>query len=690
MSSFNTWNSFYSPDRRERIFTPKCYQRLSFNAKIFSNGSIPERLQTLSDTPFSPWLLAGVTGGRVNVHLYHHLLIPLQYQGDPSAASSVFMLQGSSDSLLVSELNASCLRMITDPGDPINTPTFESLFDDDVLEAEDVSKILGLQADDKTFLKMSALIPIPPFAFAIIDKFAPGRNIKDMLFSIMRALSTWDVQYGSNIPCQDIKAASFQLVQFLWILATTGDPASSAVQKFIQSFPDVPVVLVKEDVPKETLMDFESIISQDPTPDGVPPLMTNVLQELLQTIQTTSAHSSEQSKAFIEALHKHSEETSRVGFHKLLEETQRMLLRLATDNDGNVPSQPSRFMLKLYGDKKDMAHKILQAAFDSRGSTYSIPKSLAMHIHLGDFTSKIRGEGVRVSVMAFAATAEIYNTDESMILDMKLADTNISDDTYKKACTLKLDFPSSVDALSTSLYDMAMLFDVLGGYDGDDDNACYFSHRLRYLAYEIKQRTKQIMAFMVTDQDYLAHLSNAIDALINRHMTACRDSTSLSLRYANKLGDFLDSIDSEAGIQTAIPHCLVSRLPSKRKYGGGNDGPSPKHHHSGDGGGNGGGGNGGGNGGSSSFASKAGGTNPNPDPALTISKDYNVVFPPDCWTKVPKVSIKGKQVALCLKFYCLNKCTIKKCNRAHVNLNGAKMIELKAFVKIQKEAAGGA
>ncbi|GKZ00038.1 hypothetical protein MPSEU_000957200 [Mayamaea pseudoterrestris] len=732
-TSATSWFRFYSDAKRSR----SSYGNLANNSAAFSSVSLSDRHNALHHGPEDLYLVLGLKATKLDFLMIHH---PIVYELEDGDDPVVFAFNGPSARANVVRLLPASLQVITDPGEAFFTPSFGMLLDDDAMNNFGADDYLGMAVDETNPLSFSASIPLPPFAFAVLEQFGSNANWQTSFLSFIECLSNYKDIHGD-----DIKTAAFLPARILWWLmkqANTTTP-SAAYKAFIGRLPPLPVIEKLDEIPPPVIADFNEVTEhrlQRNWPSGAAlktrsddtskdddenkdeegsedgnntnkdsskaeslAVFNSMLDELRRQAKVaneaqearvaTLERQNDEDRTLIATLSKQKGSSDSVGsWSKVLPSKQRLFLRLATTEAKEIPTEPSTFHTTLLSSKKDNAQQLLQAALDEYSSQFIIPSSMAQLIHRGDLPTKDRSQYLFVSLMGFTASTESINPSAFLEESMQLDGNDVRESTMKKHSEIKTSFPHSPEELMTGIEEFANVFDILAGIAPTANQKTYLGATLRQLAKDLKGHTKRIKQNVTNKPDFLAHLSNNVDVLINNHMLRClNDTGAFTTTYLDKFAFLIEELNCDRVADSCIPTCLIKFLPSVMAASFANS--ANQKRFGGGGGGNGSNNNGGGHNGQDSppkltktnNGSKAK-VNQAYDAECKIRQPIKVVFPSGEMGNCPKVTVNGNRLQPCLKFFCSGKCTWKACPHAHEPLSQSDALLFKAFVKAQKQA----
>ncbi|GKY96663.1 hypothetical protein MPSEU_000625900 [Mayamaea pseudoterrestris] len=714
MKLVNNWDEFYDESHKDGMYKARPYASLLEDSCVFASDSVPARLKAIYNNPDGLFLSLYKAEGKIGGAILHHCLFDPKDRSKPHEATSVFALYGSAVDSSVMRVTTSHLMPITDPGMVIRTPTMDDLFAEEIIHNRDEKTILTMASDSinaSSILSTSAILPLPLFLYEVVTQHGPF-DWKAILLNGLAALETWSDQFGEHVPCDNINAAVYKAFQLFLILAkAAGVYDSTKLAAFFTAIPVDPLIVELADLPPLVIEEYQHITARHllvpvahgpPGPPGgfhPPPPPGNYDAIVQQALDVATKYGDLGRLAYEDknkASPPPSSQAASPSFSSLLEDHQRMFLRLAAKDDATVPAEPSSFHLAFFGSKKAALQAFLQSKMLQYNSSFIVSKGLARLLYETDPFAVNRALFVHLSLMMFTARQDFASPFKTIGESAKLEANNVSGEELTALCKVEMDFPSTVDGLTAGLKDYAIFWNVLAGIKaGDKSTTTLIAARLREVRAAIYDARFKIAACMLKDPDYLAHLCNSIDNIIDQHMKGCKTKETMNTFALDVLRDVQKSLLFGSPQRDAIPHELAHRLPSYLLS-------SNKRTHDKAGGGGAafaGGNHGGGDGGSPPKQQKAAagkklGKNPHALPELQIKKPFNTVFPDSAMGACPKgTNDQGESAQFCLHWLCLGKCYWKGCSRVHDAPTGQKLIELKAFIKARKQAAshdGGA
>ncbi|GKY95676.1 hypothetical protein MPSEU_000528600 [Mayamaea pseudoterrestris] len=248
-TSATSWFRFYSDAKRSR----SSYGNLANNSAAFSSVSLSDRHNALRHGPEDLYLVLGLKATKIDFLLIHH---PIVYELEDGDGPVVFAFIGPSARANVVRLLPGSLQVITDLEEALFTPSFGMLLDDDAMNNFGADDYLGMAVDETNPLSFSASIPLPPFAFAVLEQFGSSANWQNSFLSFIECLSNYKDIHGD-----DIKAAAFLPARILWWLmkqANTTTP-TAAYKAFIGRLPPLPVIEKLDEIPPPVIAAFNEV-----------------------------------------------------------------------------------------------------------------------------------------------------------------------------------------------------------------------------------------------------------------------------------------------------------------------------------------------------------------------------------------------------------------------------------------------
>jgi hypothetical protein len=697
------WTQFFSGDEK-KLWMRKAYGRMDRNNKVFSTGSTASRLVALIDSPDIPFLLLCTQENQISAMLLHHASADPDEPLSIDQSEFVFALHGTGPNTDVVKVSRDLFGSISDDESPFFAPSMNSMFAETLLEDPVAEAVLNLEVDEETPVIFPCIIPVPPFAFAVLENFKE-HDFPAALVHCLRVLNTWEDQFAESIPNQDLKKDIFRFFQVLWILAKLAGDADSFTNNLTSDLQPRPAITAVKDLPEETIQYYEAITRQylhvagpkeaeflagGEIPNG-PALQRGPGADAQLAFNMAAVDSLESNRAtnlsiqqliqthnnlLIEQSNRSSGSSAVSGFKKVL--------RLSARSDGVVPNEPNAFMQQFFAVPKEKATALLQQQFARHHSSMIVSKGLALQVHGGNIIAVNRDQFLQVSLLHFMVPAD-QSSPSDVLADQIILETSSADyDRVRKMVKMVEQFPSNSYEMIQGLKKCATFFDILADVDPGAQVSSLVGHCLRNLVSSMDQLEQNLLGNKARFPDFFADLANHCDVILHNHLKKCRDSFIFDSSALQGFPALAAELDLGYSMRNNFPLCLIPRLPSsilamadssnKRSYSSSqaNMDHIAKKSKSDD----------------SSSSSKK---NPNVLSALKLPSDlvFTDVFPTDLANTVPKASKDGKQLHFCLKFFCVGHCKFRGCRRFHGTPTATELNAFKTFVQARFAACGG-